>query len=46
MTGYDGGKLKELSDINLHVHIDNMQIAEDVHMIFNHIMMSMLIGCK
>ena len=46
MTGYDGGKLKELSDINLHAHVDNMQIAEDVHMIFNHIMMSMLKGCK
>lgn len=46
MTGYDGGKLKELSDINLHARIDNMQIAEDVHLIFNHIMVSMLKGCK
>lgn len=37
MTGYDGGKLKELADFNLHVPIDNMQISEDVHLLFNHL---------
>lgn len=42
MTGYNGGKLKELSDIKLHVPLDNMQIVEDVHMIFNHCMMYIL----
>ena len=41
-TGYDGGKLKPLSDISLHVPINNMQITEDVHMIFNHVMMYIL----
>ena len=40
LTGYSGGKLKELSDISLHVPINSMQITEDVHMIFNHLMMS------
>ena len=40
LTGYSGGKLKELSDINLHVPINSMQITEDVHMIFDHLMMS------
>lgn len=42
MTGYSGGKLKELSDISLHVPLDNMQITEDVHIIFNHMMMYVL----
>lgn len=41
-TGYDGGKLKTLSDISLHVPLNNMQIAEDVHTIFNHTMMYVL----
>lgn len=42
LTGYSGGKLKELSDLNLHVPIDNMQIVEDVHMMFDHLMMYVL----
>ncbi len=40
LTGYSGGRLKELSDISLHVPINSMQITEDVHMIFDHLMMS------
>ncbi|MBO6112867.1 MAG: SIS domain-containing protein [Lachnospiraceae bacterium] len=44
MTGYSGGKLKELSDVSLHVPLDNMQITEDVHIIFNHLMMYVLCG--
>lgn len=40
LTGYSGGKLKELCDISLHVPIQSMQITEDVHMIFDHLMMS------
>lgn len=40
LTGYNGGKLKELSDISLHVPINSMQITEDIHMIFDHLMMS------
>lgn len=42
LTGFSGGKLKELSDISLHVPIHSMQITEDVHMIFDHLMMSIL----
>ena len=42
LTGYSGGKLKELSDVSLHVPIDNMQITEDVHLIYNHMMMYIL----
>jgi len=40
LTGYEGGKLRKLSDISLHVPIKSMQITEDVHMIFDHLMMS------
>lgn len=40
LTGFGGGKLKELSDVSLHVPINSMQVTEDVHMIFDHLMMS------
>jgi len=40
LTGYSGGKLKPLSDVSLHVPIDDMQITEDIHMVFDHLMMS------
>lgn len=40
MTGYDGGKLMQLSDISLHAPVKSMQITEDIHMIFDHLMMS------
>lgn len=40
LTGFDGGKLKKLSDVSLHAPVNSMQITEDVHMIFDHLMMS------
>ena len=40
ITGYDGGKLKTLSDVSLHAPVNSMQITEDVHMMFDHLMMS------
>ncbi len=40
LTGFNGGKLKELSDISLHAPINSMQITEDIHMFFDHLMMS------
>ena len=42
LTGYSGGELKELSDYRLHVPSDNMQITEDIHIIFNHLLMYIL----
>lgn len=42
LSGYDGGKLKALSDIRLHIPLDDMQIVEDLHMVFDHLMMSIL----
>lgn len=40
LTGYNGGRLKELSDVSLHAPVQSMQITEDIHMIFDHLMMS------
>ena len=40
LTGFSGGKLKQLADISLHAPIHSMQITEDIHMIFDHLMMS------
>lgn len=42
LTGYDGGKLDKIADIHLHVPIDNMQITEDLHMVFDHLLMTVL----
>ena len=42
LTGFSGGKLKPLSDISLHIPVDDMQIVEDLHMVFDHLMMSIL----
>ena len=40
ITGFGGGKLRELADYNLHVPVNSMQITEDIHMVFDHLMMS------
>ena len=40
LTGFNGGKLKQMSDISLHVPINSMQITEDLHMVLDHLMMS------
>jgi D-sedoheptulose 7-phosphate isomerase len=42
MTGYNGGKLKQLSDFSMHVNMNDMQIVEDIHMSFDHMMMRVL----
>lgn len=39
ITGYTGGKLKEISDYNMHVDVMDMQITEDIHMTFDHMIM-------
>ena len=35
-TGFDGGKLKELSDVNLHAPSRCYEVVEDVHSFFAH----------
>lgn len=42
IVGYSGGKMKEIADYNIHVDIDDMQIAEDLHMVLDHMMMWVL----
>lgn len=39
ITGYSGGKLKQIADYSMHADVMDMQIAEDLHMIFDHMMM-------
>ena len=42
LTGFDGGKLKPLSDVSVHVPLDDMQVVEDVHMMLGHLIFSVL----
>lgn len=41
-TGYDGGQLKQIAEYGVHVPVNDMQITEDLHMIFDHCMMHIL----
>ena len=40
LTGYNGGILAGLSDVSLNVPVMSMQITEDIHMVLDHLMMS------
>jgi D-sedoheptulose 7-phosphate isomerase len=42
LTGFDGGKLKQLVAHGIHIPIDDMQIVEDLHMVMDHLMMKIL----
>lgn len=44
LTGFQGGKLKAVSDICLVVDCDSMEMIEDVHLIINHILAGLLRG--
>lgn len=44
LTGFDGGKLRRIAQHQVHVSIDDMQITEDLHMIYDHCMMKTLCG--
>jgi len=48
LTGFNGGKLKKLSDINYHVQTKHGEygLVEDVHMIFDHILYTYFIKMK
>lgn len=37
VIGFDGGMLKSLSDCSFHAPVDNMQISEDLHLLFCHL---------
>lgn len=42
ITGYNGGKLKKISDFHMDAMINDMQISEDIHMIFDHLLYYLL----
>ncbi len=44
LCGYQGGKLKDLAQHVIWADIDDMQVTEDVHAIFGHIVMQRLCG--
>ncbi len=44
LTGFNGGKLKELADLVLVVPSTDMEIIEDMHLIANHMLTGLLRG--
>ena len=42
ITGYDGGKLKKVSDYSVNANINDMQISQDYHLILVHIAMQII----
>ena len=43
LSGFGGGKLKELADVSLHVDCDVYELVEDAHSFFCH---AIITGCK
>jgi D-sedoheptulose 7-phosphate isomerase len=44
ITGYDGGKIKRISQYNVNVPSYDMQICEDIHLMIGHMVMKNLCG--
>ncbi len=44
ICGYDGGKLKQIAQHSICADIHDMQLSEDVHLIFGHMTMQTLCG--
>lgn len=44
ITGFKGGKLKEISKFSVNANVEDMQISEDIHIILLHLLMKTL--CK
>lgn len=42
ITGYDGGRLREMASLSVNAKIDDMQVSEDIHMILDHLVMSVV----
>lgn len=42
ITGFDGGKLKKLSDISIHIELNEMAMVESVHAIILHYVINSL----
>lgn len=39
LTGYNGGRLKQIAQHSVNVNFDDMQISEDIHLILTHLAM-------
>jgi D-sedoheptulose 7-phosphate isomerase len=44
ICGYDGGRLKALAHYHIGANVADMQLSEDIHFIFGHIVMQSLCG--
>jgi D-sedoheptulose 7-phosphate isomerase len=44
ICGYEGGKLKEKSQYQVWAPVNDMQLSEDIHFFFGHIVMQKLCG--
>jgi len=42
LVGFDGGKLKPLSDYAFHVQVENMQVVEDLQLLFCHLVSTLI----
>lgn len=42
LTGYDGGEVRRIADFGFHCPVEDMQIVEDLHMSFGH----MVVRCS
>lgn len=42
LTGFNGGKLKNIVDVSIHADVNNMQVTEDVHMSICHMLYSVM----
>jgi D-sedoheptulose 7-phosphate isomerase len=46
LCGYSGGKLKNLARHVIWANVNDMQISEDIHSMFGHVVMQRLCGIK
>lgn len=42
--GFSGGRVKEIASLAIHADIDNMEVAEDVHLIIGHCVKNIIIN--
>jgi D-sedoheptulose 7-phosphate isomerase len=42
LTAFSGGKLREVSDVNVYIPVDSYQLSEDIHVILMHVIVSYL----
>lgn len=42
ITGFKGGRLKEICDYSAHVNFDSYEVSEDIHQIFGHFLVCCL----